>query len=225
MISIIFAFKPDGGHRDVLFHYVKRWWGQNFPHAQICVGTNDDEIFNRSKARNEAAKQANEDILIIADADTIPTVRGVDAAVMEAVDKDRWMLPYGPDRYYNLNRETTEAILHKNLDGLDEPNGSGYDHKITSWAGCLVMPRAAFDAVGGYDERFIGWGYEDNSFQLAIDTIWGRHGRINSYCLHLWHPIAFQTTFDSPHINHNRQLFSTYQAALGSPEKMKMVRS
>jgi len=59
------------------------------------------------------------------------------------------------------------------------------------WYGamCQIMPREAFDEVGGWDERFRGWGGEDHSAMRAMDTLYWRHKTIAGQVLHLWHPM------------------------------------
>lgn len=225
MISVLFGYRDDGGPRDVLFGYVLRWWHRHYPEAQICVGRNFDDPFHRGKARNAAHHVAETDILIIADADTVPDVTGVDLAVEMLLEEQApWVLPYGLDRYYNLSEDATLHILKHQPNEIREPSDAGdWEHKLTSWAGCLVIPRAAWDAVGGYDERFIGWGYEDNAFQFALDTVWGAHRRIDAYCCHLWHAIEPGTTFDSPFIAKNRSLYRIYEQANGDPDRMRQV--
>jgi hypothetical protein len=37
--------------------------------------------------------------------------------------------------------------------------------------GQIVVPRAAFDELGGWDERFEQWGGEDAAFCYALDTL------------------------------------------------------
>jgi hypothetical protein len=51
------------------------------------------------------------------------------------------------------------------------------------------MPREAFEAVGGWDERFRGWGGEDHSAMRAVDTLYGPHKTLPGQVLHLWHPV------------------------------------
>jgi predicted glycosyltransferase involved in capsule biosynthesis len=51
----------------------------------------------------------------------------------------------------------------------------------------LIMPRAAFEAAGGMDERFRGWGAEDVSFVHAVDTLYGRHRTLDASAHHLFH--------------------------------------
>lgn len=205
MISILFPYRGDDGPRDQIFGHVLRWWKTHFPEAQICVGRNFDRPFNRGAARNDAFEQSTGQIIIVADADTQPTLAGVRDALADVAEAQCWSLPYGEKRYYNLTQESTRHILEQHLDRIPEP--TAYDHKVTSWAGCLVMTREAWDEVGGYRDDFVGWGYEDNYMALKLDQLWGPHRRQDSYLCHLWHPTKAGTTFDQPDIEHNRELY------------------
>ncbi|MFN0058317.1 MAG: glycosyltransferase [Planctomycetota bacterium] len=54
----------------------------------------------------------------------------------------------------------------------------------------LSMARSAFEAVNGLDERFVGWGHEDDDLRRRLRR---RGFRISSVCTtarvcHLWHP-------------------------------------
>lgn len=212
-VSVLFGYLHDDGRRDVLFGYTLRWWKTNFPDYQICVGRNFDQPFHRGKARNDAFVDATGDTLIIADADTIPTVDGVTEAVGNTQAHNWWTLPYGEERYYNLTEEYTNLLLEQGPDGdLPEPTEGQWDHRVTSWAGCLILPRGAFVEVGGYDERFVGWGGEDNAFQLCLDSLWGQHCRVDSYVSHLWHPRG-DADFSQPNWPRNQALLRRYQKA------------
>lgn len=217
MISVLFPYRGDDGPRDRLFGWVLAWWKANFPEAQICVGRNFEHPFNRGAARNDAFDQSTGTVLIIADADTVPTAQGVKEAIAEVVSTKCWSFPYDKERYYNLTEEHTATVLLVPPSDTPqtkfpfEPGEGQYDHKITSWAGCLVLPREAWEKVGGYDTRFKGWGYEDNAFYLKLDSLWGPHRRQDSYCCHLWHPVSKENSFENPHIGFNKSLFRKYQ--------------
>jgi hypothetical protein len=58
-----------------------------------------------------------------------------------------------------------------------------------SWSCCIVIPRAVWDDLGGFDERFRGWGFEDMALQSIVVGLYG-HERIAGDVYHLWHPIA-----------------------------------
>jgi GT2 family glycosyltransferase len=53
--------------------------------------------------------------------------------------------------------------------------------------GCLWTSRTTFDAVGGYDERYVGWGGEDDDMWARF-TAAGPVRRYDDQFLHLHHP-------------------------------------
>ena len=57
--------------------------------------------------------------------------------------------------------------------------------------------------VGGFDERFAGWGSEDKELvtRLMNAGIYRKDGRYGTGVMHLWHPVADRSRED-----HNRQL-------------------
>lgn len=227
-ISVIIPWLTDDGHRDRLLDWVLRRYAAILPDAQVVLGENKDWPFNRGAARNDAAARADHDVFLIADADTtfpdVGCIRWAAEAVRSGLAP--WVIPYAENRYYNLTRGATEHLLSMapDIEMAEDPrNEAAWDHKITSWAGLLVMTREAFETVGGYDERFLGWGYEDNAFRLAMDTLVGAHRRLNSSCVHLWHPTHPESNFEQPHIQQNRALFTRYERASGRPELMRDI--
>ena len=53
----------------------------------------------------------------------------------------------------------------------------------------LSLTTEAFESVGGFDERFVGWGLEDTDFaiRLLAKGIRVRSGRFATNVYHLWH--------------------------------------
>jgi predicted glycosyltransferase involved in capsule biosynthesis len=169
---------------------------------------------NRAAARNDAFKKSTGDILIINDADTFCNQSVLDLAVdMVNEDARTWVIPF--DVYYNLTQDFTDELLDGPEIHTPLPSEVQYDHRIThvehppegSVAGVLVVPRAAYEATDGYDERFKGWGYEDDSQAWKWDHEWYPHKRLAGPCYHLWHPPAVDGDFKNPHIDENRRLF------------------
>lgn len=64
------------------------------------------------------------------------------------------------------------------------------DPNIGHWYGAMaqILSRAAFHMVGGWDERFRGWGGEDHAAMRATDTLYWHHKSLPDQVLHLWHP-------------------------------------
>ena len=54
--------------------------------------------------------------------------------------------------------------------------------------GSIVVRRDAYDAIGGFDESFIGWGGEDNDFFDRAAVLGGVNRFAYMPLLHLEHP-------------------------------------
>jgi hypothetical protein len=83
-----------------------------------------------------------------------------------------------------------------------------------------VMTRSCFEAVGGFDERFIGYGFEDIALALSLETICGPHHRMAGTIYHLWHPWA-----EFLHQNYpiSLELYQRYAAAAGDAARMRAL--
>ena len=228
-LSVLIPWNPDTSdtYRILALGWLLRRYEQLLPDAQVCLGLNKSEPFARSRARNDAFEQSTGDLLLIADADTLFDPRQIGEAMDLAASGDCWVLPYGS--YYNLDQSTSRDIV------LADPSTSTtklglppeeYEHKIEdSPAGLLVMKREHFETVNGYDERFIGWGYEDSAFRHALNVLVGQARRLPEFdCYHLWHRRSEAENFGSPTIGHNRGLFRDYERAR-TPEEMREVLS
>jgi predicted glycosyltransferase involved in capsule biosynthesis len=67
------------------------------------------------------------------------------------------------------------------------PNNAVPERVRQNWqGGTLAIKKNAFFRIGGYDERFVGWGGEDNEFYDRCTTLNGwRYGYLPF--IHLWH--------------------------------------
>jgi len=141
-----------------------------------------DLPYCRAWAFNVAARHAQGDILVMQDNDVlIPERYSYEAAQRVAeghsfVDLKRFL-------FYLDEKATMQvfatgapprgvaAIVRQNLDG-----------------GSLVVRRDAYDAIGGFDESFIGWGGEDNDFFDRATFLGGVYRYSYLPLLHLEHP-------------------------------------
>lgn len=216
-VSILFPFRGDGGWRDRIFAKVRARYEALLPDAQICVGENSDEPFSRSGARNAAFEQATGDILIVNDADTFCSAFSLDLALdLVSTGDEKFVLPY--DVYYNVNEEWTERWLTGTAFDGELPLGgscvklpeTGYEHRLlTAESGVLVLSREAWEEANGYDERFIGYGWEDNAFITALTRANGRGLKLRGIAYHLYHELAGDP-FQHPWKEHNRALNDQY---------------
>lgn len=223
-VEVIVPYRAgDDEHRRRSWEWVQQWWQVNFPDWPVRTADSGNDPFNRGASRNKAARNTSAQILVIADADTIPDAAAV-ATGVELVGADRaaWVIPYDglerdrSGRYYNLSEQATLRRLQFPPDRavtIAEPwDPDDYEHKLCSWAGCLIVRRADYFAAGGYPE-FEEWGYEDDCFRTALEMVAGHHQRVPGFCLHLWHPVTEGQRFGNPQIEANRAVFMEYRSA------------
>lgn len=238
-ISLLVPYRPDNARRKLIWKWLKRYWAYELPEAEIVMGTDYGTPFSKTCAVNDAASRARGNIFVILDADTYIT----GAAIRDAADRINrarhrgfplWFVPYR--RVYRLTEEATERVLNSDPshpvrfssppDDSDVENiqGSAFGHRF----GALIqiMPREAFELVGGMDKRFRGWGGEDIAFVRALDTLYGKHKTTKNDVLHMWHPKQGDTWVtrkwkgqDRPRINDN--LAIRYNEATGDRERMQ----
>lgn len=211
-IAVLIPYRPGDAYRIAAWEYVSHWWEQfQYP---VYVGAGPDGLMNRSAARNKAARMGDWDVGIFADADTIGEPELIPRAV-EAAAAGKLAYPF-------TEFEGLSAVGTRNL-----INGSGkrqvIKRKRLSPGGILAVSRELFDLVGGYDEAFQGWGYEDLAFAYAVGTFAETH-REPGTITHLWHPNAKEKPAAiAGKRNLNRARKERYLAAAGDQEKMRAL--
>lgn len=203
-ISIIVPFKDHNEHRTRVWEWLKRYYAEALPDAEIVVGTDDVVPFSKSCAVNRAANKARGRIFVVIDADALvqpEKLREVcDELILDRrLGRRTWAMVY--ERIYYLNEKTTLDLLKIPPELLAEidyewpspppenwregNNNPLYGHPFGAM--CMVMPREAFFHVRGFCESFRAWGSEDASMTFALDTLWGLHKVHLNDILHLWH--------------------------------------
>jgi hypothetical protein len=166
----------------------QRWcWDQTLPALRrlgydVVTGQPKGEDWSRAEAVNDAAASAGPwDVALIGDCDTIPDEGSIRRAVAWVLDSGGAVRPH--DMRIMLNAKGTLAFVQRGpaavsrIRHTDKPHPGG---------GLLVVTREAYDAVGGYDESFKGWGYEDSDFNLRLLRL-GLWERLPGKAWHLWH--------------------------------------
>lgn len=134
----------------------------------------------RAAACNEAAKLAGDwDVAVIADADTIPEADAVQRAVRTASAALGAVRPH--DHLWDLNRAQSKILATRGKLKLSPKQ------RELLGGGLLVVSRAAWEKVGGYDEEFIGWGHEDSDLHTRLLAL-AHWDRIEGQAWHLHHP-------------------------------------
>lgn len=76
-------------------------------------------------------------------------------------------------------RETTLYLRTGVVPRRDDPRPFG---------GVSAVTREAFEAVGGYDPRFVGWGHEDRAFRHSLQVLCGPTASVPGRMVMLRHP-------------------------------------
>lgn len=164
-----------------------RWlWDMVRPHLEqfgwpIFVGSCEGP-WQRAVAVNNAAKQAGDwEIAFIADCDTLTDPDGIRRGV-EWVRSTRGACRPHDQRYMLDDKQSLQAVQRGvgsiPREQLKAPYAGG---------GLDIVHRDAWDAVGGFDENYVGWGWEDSEFhvQLVVKSTWDR---LPGVAFHLFHP-------------------------------------
>lgn len=92
------------------------------------------------------------------------------------------------------------------------PNREGAGERIVFAGGVFLIARAAFVRLGGWDERFRGWGGEDDAFSYRLERARLPALELDARpALHLAHPRPRATTFEQPHYAANCAVLDSYR--------------
>lgn len=205
-ISIVIPFRASCKYRrqGKNFRWLKAYWECNLPGAEVIQGIDPclDRPFSKSVAVNHGVSKSTGDVIVIIDADGYLSVNAVLKCAREiraARERGRrlWFVPYR--KFYRLTDHASRRVIESEpcdpykfpkppyRCDIQNTEGSGRGH----WFGalCQIVPREAFECVGGWDVRFRGWGGEDHSAMRATDTLYWKHKTLPGAIFHLWHPM------------------------------------
>ena len=219
---ILVGRRSDGGRRDLLWNFCKRWWVERLGWP-ISVGYHDEGPFSLAAASNDAAASASRnydwDVALYVGADVL---LGDPKQAMRATELAlaRKQLIFAHDHYYSLSEEGTTLLL-----GGEQLHG-----RLAEWppwpntfSSCLAVPRSLWEDIGGFDERFQGWGFEDLAFWSACCALAGGFERVTGPVFHLWHERKREEREENPHHSANQVLGQSYLAAKGSRPRMLAI--
>lgn len=183
---------------------VPRWRDVLEPLCDQYVFARRDGAFNKSWAVNAAVVHTggNAELVSVLDADVLCDRRFLSRNVARFAEpgtgghltyRDMFCLDPAASRRAVRSRlyEGCESVPLDRLRGflLRRPPGA-----------CIWLRAEAFRRIGGMDERYEGWGGEDNDFAFRVDL----ETPLDTYrddLLHLHHPPASQLALDGRNIN------------------------
>jgi hypothetical protein len=218
-VVLLVPRRQDHGHRDDLWRWVRARWLSTHPRWPIVEGHHDGTgPFNRSRAINRAAADAGEwDVAVIGDSDSFVSKRQLVAAVDLARRARTITLAYNAYRYL------TEPMTRQILAGYRGDWTAGVDETVRdSCSAMVVVTRDTWWKVGGFDERFVGWGFEDVGFSLACQSLCGPIERVEGDVWHLWHDRT-GAAHELPTWQANNSLFLRYAAITDSDAMQQLL--
>ena len=127
----------------------------------VVADSNPNLPFNLSEARNKAVRKTKSDRVIVCDADTLPDFNVLNEAI--EFSGASLQLPYNDVRFVAPQLAFEQNLKAVPFIRIEEE----------SVGGVCVIDRDSFEEIAGWDESFTEWGYEDNAFYYAADTIVG----------------------------------------------------
>lgn len=171
----------------------------DFPIRQLRMDRNDMPL---AGARNRAAAQSKGEKLVFLDVDCIPAPRLVaDYAAHLDHGPGLYMgevlyLPGGAARD-GIDYDAFDRIAVRHTDRRGPPEGAldlCEDYRCF-WSLNFAMTREDWEAIGGFDERYTGYGGEDTDFgrqvaEAGMPIYWARGARAyHQYHVHFMPPI------------------------------------
>jgi glycosyltransferase involved in cell wall biosynthesis len=186
-VPVLIPYRPDSGHRDRLWAHLSNEYWSALPQYRPYLEEGPQGPFNRSAAINAAARRAgNWDVAVIADSDTWAPPEQLDEAVRLARRTGR--LVSSLTSVVQLSQDYTESLLSGTPGTLSTERVRTLD--IETESSMIVVPRVLWERIGGFDEKFVGWGGEDNAFWRAATILGGAPLRVDGSAFHLWHDVA-----------------------------------
>lgn len=206
MSVVCIPYRSDGGLRDRARDYTQAWWEGTG--REVVYGSDEGEPFSPSKAKNAAARNAGDwTVALFCDADC---VLGAGSQADEAADLALRQKAYviAHSRICYLEDEATETVYA----GVKPDCSMTTDKVRLTSETCFAVHRRLWDKVRGFDERFIGWGWQGLCFQMACLRL-GQVTRVKGDVFHLWHGPYWNERPPNPHLPANSELAYRYKQA------------
>lgn len=224
-VVVIFPFRPGCEHREAAKETVSQWWETAVPEWEQVTVDDGGEVFSRGGSLNEGVRLARPDVIIAADADLLIGRAQILEAVEAANASPGLVQPFASLHWYD--ERATHALL-------SEPWKAFYQRSprpLYRWevndatplvGGLNVLSFETWKAVGGWPDKFRGWGHEDLAFAAACRTLVAPHRKISGTVHHLFHPRPIHTPYaDADTIAANEAEVVRWLAADGDPAAMR----
>lgn len=164
--------------RPLIKQYLPEWVRYEFMESE-----GSDSGYNRSAAFNRGVRVAKGKVLVLHDNDMI-VPKDYCYSIVRLVSQGYDVV--NPKRFvFYLSRDDS-TLLSKSFDHVVHCKPEYIVQNLEA-GGSMAITKEGYIRIGGMDERFVGWGGEDNEF-------WSRCSVLNRWIwgyapvIHLWHP-------------------------------------
>lgn len=176
---------------DRIWSIVGRYYyaGSGYP---VFVADSPGDPFNVPAARNVAARMAGDwDVAAFVNADCVVPIESLRRGFAHAMRSGRVTIPF--DHYFAMSapghragRDAKIPVGDRTLERLWRQSSyrRRYPQPFYAPAGEVIIPRAFWDRLGGWDERFVGYQPEDAAMLVSAGTF----DRLAGPAYHFWHP-------------------------------------
>ncbi|TXI82047.1 MAG: glycosyltransferase [Cupriavidus sp.] len=182
------------------------------PNCRVLFAYNPGP-FNKAWGLNIAVRAAKFPLFVFTDADLLPPAK-LDQYISSFQSGYAFIKPYR--RVIDLTPEQTLAARAGTLDLASlqsmPQDRSGIGEHLVLCGGMFMIRHNAFTHVGGWDERFVGWGGEDDALSYTV-----QRARLSTLeydeqpALHLWHPRSTTALGEDPNYLNNCRLNARYR--------------
>ena len=212
-ISYIICYREASKERVSALQFTLRRIRSYFPDIEILIVEQDSKsklildkglnikhlfifnsgLFNRSWAFNYASKNTTKKTLVFADADIFLEKEGF----IECFNATNDFEAITPNKL-----EISNVSIDQDTNEIQFLN----ERKLHSFAGgMLIVTRDAFEKIGGWDERFEGWGGEDDALtHVVYNRLKSKSFNLPNF--HIDHPHEFITGNNHPQYESNKAL-------------------
>lgn len=206
-VLVTIPYRGTSPERQANYRLVHQHFIHLLPGVELIEVDSGHEPFNRAATRNECVRHgADHDVIVICDADTLlqqaPLLEAIEQAAVDNLVHNPFSVVRGLTKDSSLRCLVGDHRAPKAAFQLTWAVGTAY----------VTTPTAWWD-IGGMDERFTGWGFEDTAFAIAHRTLKQPMPRHEGMATQLWHPSA--PRLGDPHYDAGVEHYARYLAVDG----------
>lgn len=218
-VGLVIPWRPQPS-RLYAFEATIARYSEQLPGVATYFADTEDEIFSVAGSRNRGCLEAiadDCDVLIVSDADVFVEPYTLNKAIEKAYKENVVSVPYTELLVLNQDQSTSLIKGEYNLQQM-RPRARMLQRQV---GGIFVLSSSTFGILNGWDERFVGWGFEDMAMQEAHKAIFGRDfDRPYGIAACLYHEDRDKSQLDG-----NEAKFKEYQSlGLSKAEMLEHVK-